>query len=317
MNHILEKGNEVDNPAVLFDQLAKAARYAQKTTLGKVFCRPIHAGIFWLVSRGLPLSTWTVPIRIRTFFGEYMNLILPEAVSLNIFLNGFTEEGLSCALVQYLRPGMNFVDIGAHFGFFSLLARRLVGFKGQIHSFEPSDATFRILESNLRGPHNVFLNQTALWSERSFLVLHDMGLRHSAFNSITAPRLPGQDHLLLGARPMHTQCTTLDDYCSRVGFVPHFVKIDAESSEWDILQGMKDTIRLYHPAICLEVGDLGIPGVVRSLDSVLFLLERGYDAYEYRHTEFLPHRLRSEPYDCGNLFFLPGNQHRSPGETLG
>jgi precorrin-6B methylase 2 len=43
------------------------------------------------------------------------------------------------ALVDDLRPGMTFYDLGANIGFFSLMAARLVGPQGRVVSFERVD----------------------------------------------------------------------------------------------------------------------------------------------------------------------------------
>jgi len=41
------------------------------------------------------------------------------------------------ALLEQLKPGMTFYDLGANFGCYSLLAARLVGSGGAVFSFEP------------------------------------------------------------------------------------------------------------------------------------------------------------------------------------
>ena len=57
-----------------------------------------------------------------TFWGGRMEIVVPEAVSTQIFRYGFFEEDVCLFLLKSLRPGMVCVDVGAHFGFFTLLA---------------------------------------------------------------------------------------------------------------------------------------------------------------------------------------------------
>lgn len=54
-------------------------------------------------------------------------VVIAELVSLFIYRYGFFEEGLTNIFLHYLKPGMTFFDIGAHFGYFTLLGSALVG----------------------------------------------------------------------------------------------------------------------------------------------------------------------------------------------
>ena len=56
-----------------------------------------------------------------------MTVVFPERVSVAIARYGVYEEGLTGMVMDYLKPGMVFFDVGAHFGYFSLLAAWLVG----------------------------------------------------------------------------------------------------------------------------------------------------------------------------------------------
>lgn len=60
-------------------------------------------------------------------------------------------------LVRSLRPGDVFLDIGAHVGFLSLIASRLVGSSGSVLAIEANPVSFEWLEHNLRlnGVRNV------------------------------------------------------------------------------------------------------------------------------------------------------------------
>src|SRR5262245_60648982 len=50
---------------------------------------------------------------------------------------------------RLLRPGMAFVDAGAHLGFYTLLAARAVGRLGRVFAFEPVASTFDLLVRNI------------------------------------------------------------------------------------------------------------------------------------------------------------------------
>ena len=52
-------------------------------------------------------------------------------------------------LNQFLRPGLSFFDIGANVGFYTLLASKSVGEKGQVVAFEPNPANLYYLERHV------------------------------------------------------------------------------------------------------------------------------------------------------------------------
>ena len=62
--------------------------------------------------------------------------------------------------LNVLQQGDVVVDVGAHIGFYSLLAADKVGEKGHVYAFEPAPATFEILNANIS--INAFDNITAV-----------------------------------------------------------------------------------------------------------------------------------------------------------
>lgn len=233
-----------------------------------------------------------------------MIVVYPEPVSASIFRHGFVEEGLTAFVLDQLKPGMVLFDVGAHFGYFTLLGSVLVGTEGAVYSFEPTPSTFGVLCRNVGGRRNVHAENVAVWSEPTFLPFNDFGLRFSAFNSIYGPR--GGDAWGVKAEPRTYQvrAVSIDGYVSASGVIPNFIKIDAESAEYKILEGMDDTLRKHRPIISVEVGDVNISGAARSKDVVEHILDRGYHALEYTDGKILDHRLR-EQYEYDNILLVP------------
>jgi FkbM family methyltransferase len=248
----------------------------------------------------------TVKTRVRTFWGEEITVVLPENVSLSIYRYGVQEYDLSRAFLEYLKPGMTFFDVGAHFGYFTCLASRLVGPGGQVHAFEPTPSTFEILAENAATRPNVRANNLAVFSKATTLRLNDFGVEFSAFNSICSEaRMSQEQRELVGpARACDVQAVRLDDYVARSGARPQAIKIDAESAELEILRGAEEVLKEIRPAISLEVGDYAVPGVASSSMIVQHLTERGYVPHEWREGALRRHEARSS-YAYGNLLFLP------------
>lgn len=75
------------------------------------------------------------------------------------------EPGLTHYLNTVLEPGSVFVDVGAMIGYYTLLASKIVGWKGQVYAFEPSPDHFAILDKNVRNnrrKRNVTLVEAAV-----------------------------------------------------------------------------------------------------------------------------------------------------------
>ena len=254
------------------------------------------------------LASWfDIPfeIKAKTFWNEKMYVVIPEVVSLDIYQHGFYEEGLTRMILEYLTAGMVFFDIGAHFGYFTLLGSAIVGDSGQVHSFEPIRHTFGILKKNVSRRRNVFLNNCAVFSERKAVVINDFGIKYSAFDSLYHARLSQDVMSRVKTKKYKVKSVSVDNYVESTGVVPDFVKIDAESSEYEILLGMQKTIKRYHPMISVEVGDMAVEGVSTSSALISFLINKGYQPYEYDRGRILRHTLKLTQYQYDNLLFMP------------
>jgi FkbM family methyltransferase len=257
------------------------------------------------------ITSWfasPIKVNVTTFWGEKMIVVVPEAVSMIIYRYGFYEEGLSNIFLNYLKPGMTFFDVGAHFGYFSLLGSALVGAQGQVHSFEPTPSTFDILKKNTLRKENIKINNNALFSENRDLVLKDYGIKYSAFNSLfTSYKLNNNEIINTKITEHKVKGISIDDYVEKNSIVPNFIKIDAENSEYNILVGSKKTIEKYHPLITIEVGDKEVNKNSNSRDLIDYLMNSNYLPYNYINGEIKAHCLKSECYKYDNILFVPNN----------
>jgi FkbM family methyltransferase len=293
--------------------LVKVSRLTSGTSIKKIlknFYRP--RAISSKILKFLMISfSSALKIKAKTFWGASMNVIFPEDVSSKIYAYGFFEEGLSMVIAEYLRPGMTFFDVGAHFGYFSLLAAKIVGDHGQVHSFEPTPSTFNVLRENTLKTKNITLNNCAVYSNIGTISLNDYGIQYSSLNSLYEARLSKETLSALHSKSYGVKTIAIDDYVEQAKIKPNFIKIDAESAEYEILCGMKKTIAKYQPIISIEVGDMNINGVKQSIDLIQFLIERDYQAYEYKNHMIIPHVISEKKYSYNNIFFLPASLWRA------
>lgn len=221
--------------------------------------------------------------------------------------HGYYESELTELLLRNLRPGMRFVDIGAHFGYYSLLAAHLVGPSGAVVSFEPIPRTFRVLAHNVRGQANVTVHRAAVFSRDGEIDMFDMGPRFAGYSSFAEPRLEGIRAGEVSPKKLKVASRTLDGYAGDWPAGPTFIKVDAESAESHVLASMEETFERLQPVVAFEVGDFELSNVPPSRELILELVRRGYTAYRIRGGRLQPHQLQ-DTYTPEMIVALPRGQ---------
>lgn len=170
-----------------------------------------------------------------------LRMYLPDRPPLHMLL-GHYEEDVTEVLESLLTPGMTFVDVGAHAGYFTLLARRLISTRGKVYAFEPAPENFALLRRNLElnGFHDVTVFQKAV-ADRTGTAEFFLSDRESGWHSIY-PTVNG------ASRCARVEVTTLDDAFTAQGW-PRIdvVKIDAEGAEYAVLSGMRRLLEQRNP----------------------------------------------------------------------
>ena len=232
----------------------------------------------------------------KLFWGQSMRVQFPDAVGIHLLRYGYFEQDMTRFFLNHLHPGDRFYDIGAHFGFFSLLAAALVNPDGRVVAVEPTPRTAVVLESNLAGMAGTQVLRCAAHETTGELTFTDYGIARSAFNSLHGD--PAEDK---GVR-LTVEAVPLDTIVERTNVVPDVIKIDAERAESSILRGAAKTLREASPLITLEMGDADEKdGHSRAL--IEQMAEMGYQPHEIDAGGSLtPHRPQTH-YGYTNLVF--------------
>jgi len=172
----------------------------------------------------------------------------------------------------YAKPkrGDVVIDVGAHYGFYTLYASRLVGDGGMILSFEPHPENYSRLLKNLRMSNvkNVKTFRTALGEFEGYAKLY-VG-SHSGGHSIS----------FIGKKYIQVELTRLDTIIERLGLKRvDLIKIDAEGAELNVLKGAINVIERFKPS--LTIAAYHFPDEITKLAE---LLKRGNPAYLIRIT---------------------------------
>ena len=166
------------------------------------------------------------------------------------------EKAVTDAIVTALKPGDVFVDVGAHLGYFSTLAARVVGPAGRVIAFEPHAdsrvALGAMVERNQVAPI-VEIVPDALAERDAEVVLHTND-QHPSHSTIEPER--SRMRTAMAFRPgARVSAVTLDRWlaerpalASRV----RCIKIDVGGAEARVLAGMRETLRLQGLTIICE-----------------------------------------------------------------
>lgn len=177
------------------------------------------------------------------------------------------EPGVTRVVETLLSPGDTFLDVGANIGYFSLLARSIVGPQGQVYAIEPNDLNVKLLESSIRsnGFDNIAVMQVGASEHIQTLMLHanvgngttsTIGYR-DIFSSRTVAGIP-IDSLLAGRRkPVDV------------------VKIDVEGFEYRALRGGETLLDTDKPDIIFEFAANGMDGI-GGAEFLAWLQAKGY-----------------------------------------
>ena len=204
-------------------------------------------------------------------------------------------------MIELLNPGDVFIDIGAHIGYFSRLASKIVGEKGKVYSFEPTHSTYSLLQSNTKHEENIQTINKAVFSINKELEFNDYGPLYSAMNSFTDGRFDLKDNIPF--KKIKVNAIQLDEFVATNNITPKLIKIDAESAEYDILQGMQNIMTIIKPVITVEVGDFGIKGIKTSKELIEYVIKYEYEPYVF-DGKLVKHNLQDR-YSYQNIILIP------------
>ena len=277
----------------------------QPYRLKRLLKDPIRTIPFYIMQSFAYLHPYKVTY--TTLWGDKMRFYLPEGSA--IYYYGFLEANLTNFLINFLKKGDVFFDVGAHVGYYSILASALVESSGQVHSFEPTPRTFESLKENASKKNNITVNNRAILDKETEIEFVDYGPKHSAFNSFKA-RTSDELKFLDVANRIKVKAISLDNYCRDKSVSPTFIKIDAEGAEHLILQSMQHILTDIKPIVTLEMGG-DVEWAKNCKGSIDILRKYGYVGYEINNDGYLKKHIYQESYIYDNILFAhPENQKR-------
>ena len=274
-----------------------AAAMKQTTTLGA----PAWAKLSSQLVRRLPVAKYRVmnwlckqssPAFIESIPGSDGLLFecdLRNGLAREVYFTGRYEPLETELLGHVLKGGDVFVDVGAHWGYFSLLAAKMVGAKGRVVAIEADPRIHRTLARNraLNGLDQLQVVHVAAAAEAGTLTLAGFSEAEDNWGiSRLVAKGSSEGTFRVPAKP-------LDGILDELG-LDHvdLVKMDIEGAESLALEGMREGLaagryrRLMielHPAQLREQG-------LKTSDVIALLQNANYRGWSVNHTPKMSRR---------------------------
>ncbi|MGQ0503472.1 MAG: FkbM family methyltransferase [Panacagrimonas sp.] len=158
------------------------------------------------------------------------------------FIRGDYDRSAVATLTAALKPGMVMYDIGAHVGYLSMVAARVVGDSGRIVAFEPLDLNLSYLRGHVRSNRiaNIQIVDACV-GEKPGSIAFDLG------------KGTGRGRMVESSAGV-MRVVSIDDQVLNQGLPPpRFIKMDVEGAELMALQGAEKTLRAHRPDLFVSV----------------------------------------------------------------
>ena len=276
---------------------------AAQTQAYFAFQRSWHA--FWPFhhGRGLPrviraLLKRFVPVWTEVEPQVRMLLDSNDLISRVILETGVWDDASWLAIRQHLVGGATFVDVGAHEGYCSLKAARVVGPSGRVIAIEPNPEMVRTLRANIGASGATVITVEPVACSDSETTLDLFVAAHSNTGSSSLSKTNAS----LGgsvSTAYHVPARPLDAIIREAGVSRvDLIKIDVEGAEFSVLKGAQEALALYHPVLLVELDDQLLNSMETTSAAIIaFLRSCGYalrGSYDQANFEFYPEAAKAK-----------------------
>ena len=193
--------------------------------------------------------------KANTFFDIPMRTLLPSGT--DIMLNGIKSHDSEIRLTKYLarelHEGDIFIDVGAHYGYYSLLASALVGTTGKVYSIEASVSSLDNLQENVSPYKNIQTFHAAAGDAPGTITFYEYPGPYAEYNTIVAGAYANEKwYSTVKEKKNEVPILILDNLIKTEGIEKAFIKIDVEGGESSVLRGLHTSLKEKQLTIAME-----------------------------------------------------------------
>jgi FkbM family methyltransferase len=243
------------NKKQLLNALNKVSSFAQAGKFFRFLVSPSHYGFALLCRILYPINHKSIYRKVPLFFGKSMTVSLPS--STDIYLAGGkthdSEIRLARFMIEHLKEGDGFLDIGAHAGYFSLLAATLNGTSGWVIAIEPSGSGQHLLTLNVSDWPSIQLKHVAISNQNETLTFYEFPEMYSEFNTLHPEQFEGKAWLKkYPPQQIVVPAVTLDEVLASCNHKPKIIKIDVEGAEDKVILGGAQSLPHFDGYLVME-----------------------------------------------------------------
>lgn len=186
------------------------------------------------------------------------------------------EKYQSKLFLKYIKKGDIVVDIGAHIGYYTLLAAKKVGKRGHVYAFEPDSKNYSLLTKNLR--ENGYENVTLVHAAVSDKV--------GSVNLYVHETNTGDHSIVRGMRntkKVRVKTMSLDTYFKTKPFI-NVMKIDIQGAEDAAIRGGRLTLKNNNVLFTEFYPSALVEGGCNPIFFLNNLRKFGYEIYDVNET---------------------------------
>jgi FkbM family methyltransferase len=157
----------------------------------------------------------------------------------HLVIDGYWETWVSQCLARIVTPGAVCIDVGANFGYFTVLMSELSGVKGRTVAVEPNPSicSFLRMTQSIHAPHFDIV-EAALSNKRGRTTL-SVPTIYPGSASITS----FMQHIGIKHSKIKVKTLTLDELAEQLNLVKiDVIKMDVEGAEPLVFEGMQQTL---------------------------------------------------------------------------
>jgi FkbM family methyltransferase len=297
-------------------QLQKVEQLAGGSKLARLLHQPARYLYAMLLSKLLyPVTRRGSLKKASLFFGGSMEVLLPAAT--DIYLTGGkthdSEIRLAKFFIAHLKEGDTFLDIGAHFGYFTLLASALVGDKGKVLSIEPSKGSFALLAKNVGAKKNITIFHNAVSDKNEHVNFHEFPVLYSEYNAMDIEKFRQESWIKkYSPQAITVQAVTIDNFLQEHKAEPAIIKIDVEGAEVKAVSGGNNTWQTKAPVLVMEYLDDDNDKTYETAANIMY--ENGYKSFiilrdgSLKETSDIPGYMKAKNIISENVVFKKHNK---------
>jgi FkbM family methyltransferase len=214
----------------------------------------------------------------------------------NVLLDGYWEMWLTIFMCRRVKPGMVVIDVGANFGYYTLLLADLVGPQGHAFAIEPNPLAAALLRQSVA--LNGFGSRTSIVEAAAGAASDEWVLLYTPRNELKNSRIVESPNAVDSSAGIvqEVRQIRIDDVVSTMPRLD-FLKIDAEGAEEAIIEGMPASLEKHRPSLVLEFNagrcknSEALIHRLISLYSTVYYLGNNSDLIQTTKDDLISHRV--------------------------